>query len=110
MQDGVYQAEYYGPFGSGSAAFTLCNGQIIGADIGGGQYGGRITFNPASSKWLLKLNLRAPAGVSLVTDGRIRSADELIPVELELTENDLGKPLPLNTPTGPVTVTITRSQ
>ncbi len=106
MKNGFYEVEFYGRFGSGTATFGLRDGQIIGSDIGGGQYAGQITFNPATSKWLLKLNLRAPTGVSLVTDGRIRSKGESIPLEFELTENDLGKPLPLNTRTGPVTVTI----
>lgn len=106
MKDGYYQVEFYGRFGSGAASFALRDGEIVGTDVGGGQYGGKVTFDPSTGKSLLKMTLRAPAGVFLVTDGRVRSKDELMPIELELTENDLGTPLSMKTPTGPVTVTI----
>ena len=106
MKNGYYQVEFCGRFGSGAASFVLRDGEIVGTDVGGVQYGGKVSFDPSTGKSLLKVILRAPAGVFLVTDGRVRSKDELMPLELELTEEDLGKPLSMKTPTGPVTVTI----
>ena len=106
MKNGFYKADYTGPFGSGSATFGVQDGQVMGTGVAGGQYIGGIIFNAQTGRYDLTLQLKAPPGVPLVTDGRAHSADEMIPITLSLTESDLGKPINLQTVTGPVTVTI----
>ena len=92
--------------GRGAAPYAIEGEKVIGTDVGGGQYIGSITRNAQTDRFDLKLQLKAPPGVALVTDGRTRTASEVIPVEMSVTEADLGKPINLQMVTGPVTVTI----
>ena len=106
MKNGFYRADYAGPFGQGSATFGVQDGQVMGTDVGGGQYIGSVTLNAETGRYDLTLQLKAPPGVPLVTDGRAHAADEMIPVSLSITESDLGKPIQHQLMIGPATVTI----
>jgi len=106
MKQGLYQANYYGPFGKGTAAFRVRNSEIVGVDVAGAEYRGVITTDEETGKECFTLVMRAPDGAFLVTDGVPRSSNEFIPLQLEFEESDLDKPLALNLPHGQVTVTI----
>ncbi len=106
MKQCLYQANYYGPFGKGTAAFRVRNSEIVGIDVAGAEYHGVITKDEETGKERFTLVMRAPDGAFLVTDGVPRSSNELIPLELEFEENDLDKPIALSLHYGQVTVTI----
>ena len=106
MKNGFYRADYAGPFGQGSATFGVQDGQVMGADVGGGQYVGSVALIAQTGRYDRTRQLKAPPGVPLVTNGRAHATDEVIPVSMSITESDLGKPIRHQLIIGPVTVMI----
>lgn len=107
LEDGAYRAEYRGFFGDGAAQFEKRGDAIIGSDLVGAQYFGTCRETGAN-RWRFELDLHIGAPSTLVTDGKLHEAGEHIPISLEISAEDLGKPVTVQLPGGPLQLTIDR--
>ena len=107
LEDGAYRAAYRGFFGDGAAQFEKRGDAIIGRDLVGAQYFGTCCETGAGV-WRFELDLHIGVPTMLVTDGKHREAGEHIPISLEISAEDLGNPVTVNLPGGPLQLTIDR--
>ena len=107
LEDGAYRAEYRGFFGDGAAQFEKRGDAIIGQDLVGAQYFGTCRETGAGT-WRFDLDLHIGVPATLVTDGTHHHAGEHIPISLEISADDLGRPVTVKLPGGPLQLTIDR--
>jgi hypothetical protein len=104
MPDGFFSIEYVGATGSGIGLMALKGGKIAGVDASGGRYSG--DYQESNAFFEGALHLDVPAGHQLVT-GYSQPTDYRITIPLRLPlDLGNGKPLRVQTNTGPVTVAV----
>ena len=105
---GIYAMYFTGSAGSGHAVFVLMDGVVTGADAIGGVLDG--TYNQAREGYLdVLVTLTVPAGAWLVTGAAAGETPLSQEIRARLPENfGDGKPILVQTPTGPVNVIFKR--
>ncbi|MSP20047.1 MAG: hypothetical protein EXQ93_00630 [Alphaproteobacteria bacterium] len=110
IHDGKYEGVYEGLFGKGIVWITRSNGKIIAEDAVGGAYAGGHTYDPYTGINAFSGRLAVVPGFALVNDPRVRQEREVVPFEAQLKSEDLGRPVPVKTPYGPVLLTLRQQQ
>jgi hypothetical protein len=107
----TYQVEYVGlPGLRGAGTFRVdVNGTVSAWDVAGGLYRGRHEYDPETKLNTFSLVMEVPAGVTLVTDGRVRNEAELVPIQAQLRHEDLGRPVEVRTAHGPAVAIFRRT-
>ena len=106
MSDGFFSMEYAGATGNGIGLLALKSGKIIGVDASGGKYSGE--YKVTNSLFEGVIHLDVPGGHNLVT-GYSQPQDYRVTIPLRLPADlGSGKPMRIQTNTGPVTVAIRR--
>lgn len=108
MIDGFFRIAFTGTAGSGFGMLTFLSGIITGADVGGILYDGTYAENPITGDLDIKVNMRAPAGVTPVQTGVALTADATFPISAKIPRVALDNetPILLKTPLGPVNLVL----
>ncbi|MGC8536923.1 MAG: hypothetical protein ACP5QR_15570 [Rhizomicrobium sp.] len=108
MIDGFFRIAFTGTAGSGFGMLTFRSGIIAGADVAGMLYDGTYAENPSTGDLDIKVNMRAPAGVTPVQTGVALTADATFPISAKLPRvaMDNEAPILLQTPLGPVNLVL----
>ena len=103
-KNAIYAMYYTGGSGSGHALLVMRNGVISGADVVGGILDGTYYVGD-NNRVSFKVNLVAPAGMTLVTGQTAGSEPITQEISATLPENmGSGAPVQIQTPLGPVNV------
>ncbi|MBM3507096.1 MAG: hypothetical protein FJX64_05115 [Alphaproteobacteria bacterium] len=106
-----YVAEFVGLPGMTGCATALIetDDTVRATDTGGAIYSGRHEYDAGTGINTIRLMMSVPTGTILVSDGRRRDAPEVVPIVIRMRYFDLGRPVSVQTPYGPVSVVIRRA-
>jgi len=107
--NGIYAIYFTGAFGSGHGVLLLRNGAIAGADASGVLYDGSYRVEGNGEILRGSVRMMVPPGAGLVTGAAAGSEPLSFDIPLALpTHLGNGRPLLLQTPTGPVNIIFKR--
>jgi len=109
MVDGFYRITFTGLYGSGFGLLVLSNCAVAGADVGGALYDGLYELDESGKEIVVRVTMRAPAGITPVQTGVPLIVPADIPIIVTIPV-DLagGAPVLVQTPLGKVNIILTK--
>jgi len=106
--NGFYAAYMTGKGGVSTLLFAIKDGVVVGVDMGGMKYDGRVEVAEPSKEWRFSVEYLIPPGVSLITGGSVATPTR-VPLEFSLPANFAnGQVVRIDTPLGPVNAKVER--
>jgi hypothetical protein len=108
--NGTYGIVYSGSIGVGLGIFTVEDSELVGSDLAGGKYRGRVTEDAATGEITAVFKMFVPRGLTQVQGTSSLDMDSTRgPITLTMPPRfGDGEPVKLQIPPGPVTVMVKR--
>jgi hypothetical protein len=107
--DGFYIAYLTGSGGSSMVLFAVKEGRLIGADVGGTKYDGRLEKKPGESGFSCHVQYTVPPGTVLITGSGPVATPTNVNLTFDLPENFAEEiVVGIQTPLGPLNATFSK--